>query len=307
MDVEKVLKVLGVEVVGGDDRRVLARCPWPANHANGDANPSFSVFVDTGYWTCFTGCGGGPMTSLVASLLGMTKNSALKWLLVNGGEVSVTDVWDCLPSFQENPPSSDHKTFMIDYNQQISDRTSSYIVERGFTRITLKKWGFRYDPVNLAIVIPVLNIAGTQLVGIIRRAVPGSSLPVKYFYSPGFNKSQHLFGANHHPKDGMVMLVEGSLDAVWLHQHGINQAVALLGVTCSPTQQKLLASLGDTVVLALDNDLAGRQATETLKKQLQKQFNVLTVCWPAGVKDPQELSSEEIGALEFAGDLGELS
>ncbi len=293
MNVERVLARLGIVVIGSTPDRLQASCPWPSNHAHGDRDASFSVFTDTGRWICFTGCGQGPLVTLVSRLKDLEKDEAQRWLAINGGEVTVEDVWDSLSDLTP-VVLPDTNTFMIDYRNQVSDRTSSYILDRGFSVKTLRRWGFKYDPVSLSIVIPVLDLIGKKLVGVIRRAVPGSTLPAKYFFSPGFDKSKHLFGANFHPKNGITVLVEGPLDAIWLHQHGITTAVALMGVRCSATQQRLLASLGDTVILALDNNDAGRRGTTILQRQLLGKFNVSEIAWPIERDDPQELTAAEV-------------
>jgi DNA primase len=183
-----------------------------------------------------------------------------------------------------------------DYAQQIATRTSQYIIDRGFTIQTIKAWGIRYDPEVPAIVIPIYDIKG-QLVGLSRREVVPQSQPSKYMESVGFDKNQHLFGAHRHVPQGRVVIVEGPLDCIWLHQCGVTDAVALMGTYCSMAKQRLLARLGSHVVLALDNDAAGYSATLWLTEQLSAWFSVTVQRLPESVKDVQELSAIQVKLL----------
>ena len=132
------------------------------------------------------------------------------------------------------------KIFQDDYGQQDATKTSRYILDRGFTVATLKSWGVRYDASIPAIVLPIFSI-DRKLVGVCRREVVEGAQPSKYMYSAGFEKSNHLFGAYKHKNtQGVIVVVEGILDCIWLHQNGVTSAVALLGVTCSEKQMRLM-------------------------------------------------------------------
>ncbi len=298
--VERALLGLGIVVEEEVQGNHIAHCPWPDNHTNGDRNPSFSVEISTGRWICYRGCGGGggSLDQLVQLLQGGDASAARKWLMLRGAVTTFEEVRAVLPVLKEAGDEDPGTTLpaILDYARQQTDRTSEFILKRGFTVQTLQAWGFRYDPVLRAVVIPVYDFGGQALVATIRRLVPPIKLGYpKYLYSPGFARSRHLFAAYRHASEGgRVILVEGPLDAVWLHQQGFTEAVALLGVYCSQRQRQLLARLGRTVILALDNDAAGQEATERLVMQLGQAFNVAQVSLPAGVKDVQELGIEEL-------------
>jgi len=301
MSVERVIKDLGIEVSMVVHDNYMCRCPWPENHTNGDRNPSFSIDEETGRWICFRGCGdgGGDLGRLVQLVLGVSEAEAVRWVKARAGTTGFDEVLAVMPGQQEvvEEPEDTLQAFRLDYNRQLTDKTSSYILKRGFTPETLRQWGFRYDPELRAVVVPVYDGGGTRLVGIIRRMVP----PVrpgfpKYLYPPGFDKSKYLFGAHkHHSESGRIILVEGPLDAVWLHQSGYTEAVALMGVYCSKDQRRALSTLGSEVVLALDNDEAGREGMDRLVDQLRPRFNVMySGLLASRKKDPQEHSKEEL-------------
>lgn len=89
----------------------------------------------------------------------------------------------------------------------------------------------------------------------------------KYVNSPGsaiYRKSELLYGAHHAraaaAKAGAVIVVEGYIDALAMHQAGIVNTVALMGTAASEQQIGMLKRLAPTVVLMLDGDDAGAQA-----------------------------------------------
>ena len=79
-----------------------------------------------------------------------------------------------------------------------------------------------------------------------------------------------------------VVVVEGQSDVWRLYQHGYN-ACALMGADISPWQVKQLAQF-ERVYLALDNDLAGRRATEIVYELLRNHTEIRLV--PYTTKDP---------------------
>ena len=116
----------------------------------------------------------------------------------------------------------------------------------------------------------------------------------KYMYSKGLKKSKVLFGADKITLSSFVCITEGTLDAMWLNQHGY-PAVALLGMSMSKRQQELLSSLRtEEIVLCLDNDTAGQTG---LQKALQAIGNTMMNSYiklPNGYKDVQEIKSQRI-------------
>jgi DNA primase len=90
----------------------------------------------------------------------------------------------------------------------------------------------------------------------------------KYLNSPQtalFDKSAVLFGLDQARAGirtaGEAVIVEGYMDVLMAHQHGINNVVAQMGTALTEEQLKLLKRLTQRFVLALDSDVAGDQAT----------------------------------------------
>ncbi len=281
------------------ENRVVAQCPF-REHEHDFERPGFSIFMDTGHWICFKGCGQGDLIGLVSSSKGITPFEAKTWIR-KYIHPNITDVLDRLKAkVYDRESEKTPNYYQQDYEQQDATKTSQYILDRGFTPSTLVKFGVRLDPVLRCLVIPIRDITG-EIVGIVRREVPGYELPTrtKYFYSPGFNVADNLFGIDHHRPRGTSILVEGSLDVMRLHQYGYTNAVGLLGSFCSSSQRKLLAKLGHTVYVGLDNDEAGRTAAKRTIKDLSGQFVVKVIKWPEN--DPGECTQEQVDeAMEVA-------
>ncbi|MDR3410308.1 MAG: DNA primase [Formivibrio sp.] len=122
----------------------------------------------------------------------------------------------------------------------------------------------RYDRFRDRVLFPIQNQRG-QVIGFGGR-IMGAGEP-KYLNSPEtpvFEKGRELYGLPQARaairERGRVMVVEGYMDVVMLHQHGVEYAVATLGTACTPEHIKKLLKLADEVVFCFDGDAAGRRA-----------------------------------------------
>ena len=299
VNVRKALNRLGIQggVIRNDN--LVTQCLWPNNHGSGDSHPSFSINIKTGKWICFAGCGRGSLPLLVRLYQNMEEDEAIRWLFSEAGAaVTFDQVSESFPfriegnSIKDETVNGSVEVAREDYRLLDSSVTSSYILERGYNMDTVNSWGMRYDRSLRAVGIPIQSI-DDGLVGVVRRLVP----PImpgypRYLYTSGFNRSKHLFGAHRHPRNGLTIVVEGPLDAIWLHQHGYTGAVALMGSYCSVEQIVLLKKLGSELLVALDNDSAGKEAEEHLISQLGSSIMV-TVSEYSG-KDVQELNVTQL-------------
>jgi len=109
-----------------------------------------------------------------------------------------------------------------------------------------------------------------------------------------YNKGNHLYGLNFARKSGQrrVIMVEGYMDCIALHQKGIDWAVASLGTALTQGQARLLKKYFDEVYIGYDSDAAGQNATvrglDILEAQgLKVRVLRLGVVDP-DVKDPDE-------------------
>jgi DNA primase len=103
-----------------------------------------------------------------------------------------------------------------------------------------------------------------------------------------------LFGLSKIPEDVKnVILVEGSLDCIYMHQIGFTNTLALLHADISQQQIKMLGGVTVYVYIMLDGDKVGRENSEKIKVLLNHSF-IKKVCYLPDGKDPDNLSREEI-------------
>ena len=122
-----------------------------------------------------------------------------------------------------------------------------------------------YDKFRDRLMFPILDVRG-EVTGFSGRALADGQEP-KYLNTPEtliFAKRRSLFGIQRakNTKRGSILLVEGNIDVVTLHQAGFDNAVAPMGTALTVEQTRLIARYARELVLCYDNDPAGRKATE---------------------------------------------
>ena len=115
----------------------------------------------------------------------------------------------------------------------------------------------------------------------------------KYINSPEnivYSKGRHLFGLNVAKKGNLkkIIIVEGYMDAISLHQRGITNAVASLGTALTEAQGRLLRKSSEQVIIGYDSDGAGQAATMRGLEILQSMGCDLRILQIEGAKDPDE-------------------
>lgn len=114
----------------------------------------------------------------------------------------------------------------------------------------------------------------------------------KYINSPDtvvYNKGRHLFAMNIAKKCGekSIMLVEGYMDAISLHQRGVHNVVASLGTAMTPQQGRMLNGF-EKVIIGYDADSAGQGATARSLEILQTLGYDIRILQINEAKDPDE-------------------
>lgn len=137
-----------------------------------------------------------------------------------------------------------------------------------------EKSGNTYDAFRSRLMFPLIDLK-RRVVGFSGRII-GEGEP-KYYNSRDsyeFTKGNLLFGLNmiqNNKNRDNIMLVEGNIDVVKLHQMGINYVVAALGTAFTSRQAQLLKRFGNNIYLCLDGDAAGKKATLKAIEILQNQ------------------------------------
>ena len=146
------------------------------------------------------------------------------------------------------------------------------LIDAGLCRHGQKGDG-AYDFFRNRLMFPVINIRGDVIAFSGRRL--DAEKDYKYMNSPDtivFTKSRNLFALNlaKKSKAGMLVLVEGNIDVVMLHQCGIDCAVAPLGTAFTPEQSRLLAQYTEKIIIVFDPDEMGQKATLRALSLLEK-------------------------------------
>ncbi len=163
--------------------------------------------------------------------------------------------------------------------------------------------GSYYDRFRKRVMFPIINIRG-NVIAFSGRALPEDEKKggkyVNTSDTPVYKKSENLFGINFaktHCAE-RIILVEGNMDVISLHQAGFNNAVAPLGTAFTSEQVNLLARYTKEIVLMLDADAAGQKAVRRASQLLENTgLNVRVVVIPDG-KDPDEYIKKN-GAERF--------
>lgn len=183
------------------------------------------------------------------------------------------------------------------------------MLEKGYTEEELKQSGLAsvsqktgkiYDRFRNRLMFPIIDVRG-NVIGFGGRVMDDST--PKYLNSPEtiiFNKRKNLFALNLAKKSklGYLILVEGYMDAVALHQYGFDCAVASLGTSLTEEHAALLSRYTEQVMLIYDGDEAGQNATKRAIPMLEKAGLQVKVLQMRDAKDPDEFL-KKFGADRF--------
>lgn len=181
------------------------------------------------------------------------------------------------------------------------DALIHHLKEKGYTEsdmlaanvIGKSERGSLYDRFRKRVMFPIINIRG-NIVAFSGRAMPGEDKQggkyVNTADTPVYKKSENLFGINFAKNvcSERVILVEGNMDVISLHQAGFENTVAPLGTAFTTEQANLLSRYTKEIVLMLDADAAGQKAVRRASELLENTgLSVRVVVVPDG-KDPDE-------------------
>lgn len=259
-------------------------CPFHKNRNS----PAFFINIKTGLWQCFNpSCGKkGNFRQLYKHITGKPYGKdvtldpvALKKQIENGfrkndyiEELDITDV-------------------EIDYENENELANIQMFYDRGLSYETLEYFEIGYSTVKERIVIPVRD-QSYKLVGFIGRAIKPEQEP-RYLYNKGFKRADVLFNIQNAKKYDSCIIVEGSVDAMMVHQAGFPNVVSTLGAQVSANQIKMIKRCFDSIIIFSDNDDAGNAMKSDIIN-LCRGKEIYTVENNTGCKDPGEMTSMQI-------------
>ena len=177
--------------------------------------------------------------------------------------------------------------------------TDEELKDAGLVSVSQKN-GNIFDRFRNRLMFPIIDVRG-NVIGFGGRVMDNST--PKYLNSPEteiFNKRKNLFALNVAKKTklGYLILVEGYMDAIALHQYGFDCAVASLGTSLTEEHAVLLSRYTEQVVLIYDGDEAGQNATRRAIPMLEKAGLQVKVLQMRDAKDPDEFL-KKFGADRF--------
>ncbi|MBP3484904.1 MAG: DNA primase [Oscillospiraceae bacterium] len=217
------------------------------------------------FYSCLSGPNGGPAVDY------MKKREITPATAKRFGLGYAPDTWDSLIKAMKELGYSEYELF------------DAGLVRKG-------KNGGHYDAFRSRLMFPVIDVRG-DVIGFSGRIL-GEGEP-KYMNSPEtlvFNKSRNLFALNlaKKSKSGHIILAEGNIDVVMMHQAGFDSAVASLGTSLTPEQARLISHYTREVIIAYDSDGAGKKAAQRAIGLLDKLDVKVKVLSMSGAKDPDE-------------------
>lgn len=179
--------------------------------------------------------------------------------------------------------------------------TDQELRDSGLVTVSRKN-GNLFDRFRDRLMFPIIDVRG-NVIGFGGRIMTADKTAAKYLNSPEtliFNKRKNLFALNLAKKSklGYLILVEGYMDAIALHQYGFDCAVASLGTALTEDGANLLSRYTRQVVLIYDGDAAGQNATQRAIPMLEKAGLQVKVLQMRDAKDPDEFL-KKFGADRF--------
>ena len=153
------------------------------------------------------------------------------------------------------------------------DALTKAMTAKGYTKLELMDAGLAvagknggiYDKFRARLMLPVIDVRG-EVVGFTSRILPGEE-GAKYLNTPEtalFKKGRLIYALNFakNTKRPNLVLVEGNIDVITLHQAGFDNVVATMGTALTEEHARILARYTKELVLCYDNDAAGKQSTD---------------------------------------------
>ena len=204
------------------------------------------------------------------------------------------------------------KRFGLGYSPNDRYSLIDYLKKRGYNvkDIMLSNLAFtsrskkEIDRFSGRLMFPIIDVRG-NVIAFGARSLSGEK--PKYINTSDtlvFKKSSNLFALNFAVKSGKqnLILTEGYMDVVALHQAGFKNAVATLGTALTPFQAKLISRNVEEVILSYDADEAGQKASERAIKILKDNGLRVKIISMPNCKDPDEYlrSQGKNGAFKFS-------
>lgn len=312
VDIREIISVLqadlrknGIHYLAKANRinnNLMVTCPY---HKNGmESQPSCGILLHdrggtklhkAGTVHCFT-CGEThTLEEMISHVFGKEDRGHFgkEWLLQNFQILSTEDI-----SFDYEFSLEPKKVNEVEY--RAFKQYHPYFAKRGISEKVANAFDLGYDDYTNTVTLPLFDKSG-KCIMVIRRALDSHT----YMNTSGSSKTDSLFGINVVYKllpklvdKPFLFIVEGPFDVLKMWQHGL-PAVGIMQASLSETQMRLIERLPfQKIVIATDNDVAGRDVAKKMAKRLSKSKLIYFLKYPSGAKDPGDLTSAQYTKLE---------
>ena len=299
-------------------RTYVCNCPF-----HSEKTPSFTVFPDTQSFYCF-GCGaGGDVITFIQQIENLDFMDAVKLLAQNSGMtvpehgaaanfyyrmLTGSDKRGLQYFIQRRLTTTTIKKYGLGFAPETWDALSRYLLQQGFTEEELlladvsrrSRRGTLIDTFRNRVIFPIVDLRG-NVIGFGGRVLDDSQ--PKYLntaQTPVFDKGKNLFSLQF-AKNSVtttLILAEGYMDVIAVHQAGFENVVATLGTAITPDQARKISQYAKTVIIAYDSDAAGQAATQKAMRHFSEVGIETKILRMQGAKDPDEYI-RKFGAERF--------
>ncbi|AHX04810.1 DNA primase [Ehrlichia japonica] len=285
----KLSDVVGQRVkLTGRGNSVIGLCPF-----HSEKTPSFTVSDEKGLYYCF-GCGAnGDVIQFISDINALDFRGAIDYLAEMYGidlpqntnkKVSLSPILDAATLWFEKQLYTNHIAIEYIKSRKIFGSTvkkfrlgyapayglSKYLLSLGFNVDDIRSTGLLnsqdQDYFYNRIIFPICNFSG-NVIGFGGRSIVDIQTP-KYLNSKGnvfFQKRENLYASHlairDAKKQGKIIVVEGYMDVLMLHQIGISNVVGLLGTSMTSEHLVYLWGITSEIIVWMDGDVAGKIAS----------------------------------------------
>ena len=246
-----------------------------------DRKKNLQINFQKGVYHCWVCNKGGSIVNLISEYRDISLHEAQ--VIYDSKDIDVDKEVDYVLEQLKEIESKKHK---YRYDIYIRDERFKLWAKRGINKKSVMRLNLGWDKFNNRLVIPIIQ--NKQCIALIKRGIALDARP-KYKNTKGFQRDFCLYPFDKlNLKKKYVMICEGPIDAINLRQLGFN-AVAILGSYLSKFQRLFIINNFETVVLATDNDKAGRDAAYNMRIRLNDYCNIHKLVYSAN--DPAEIKN----------------
>ena len=271
-------------------------CPF-----HGEKTPSFSVAPEKGIFYCFGCHKGGGVVNFIMEIENLTYGDAVRFLAKRAGlEVPDDGAYQSQYKKKERLWALCRAAAQF-YHAQLKtpagEEARAYLQKRGVSGQTVTRFGLGYSPNRWTALLDVMTAKGYTKEELLEAGLLSQNRDKGTLYDRFRNRLMFPI-IDVRGKREFIILTEGYMDAIALHQYGFDCAVASLGTSLTQEHADMLSKYTDELVLTYDGDEAGQNATQRAIPMLERTGLRVRILRMRGAKDPDEFL-KKYGADRF--------